>query len=373
MGMDERRRDLVGARRVVVKVGTAVVSRPDGGLALGRIGQLVEDLHALRSEGRDVLLVTSGAVGLGAGRLGLTEPPERVVDRQACAAAGQVALMSMYATLLRQVGLSAAQVLVTQEDFLHRPRYLNVQATLQRLLELGAVPIINENDTVSTAELALRHNTVFGDNDRLSALVAAGLEAEVLLLLTSADGVFTAPPGEPGAERIGTYDPQAAVRFGAGSRWGRGGMQSKLAAAQVAVDCGTHVVIASGLRAGVIGRVLSGADEGTLFPAERRHNKKRQWLAFATSPVGHLQINAGARRALVAQHASLLAVGVQVVTGTFEAGAVVSIRGEQGDEIARGIATLSADEIRQAVAADSHSCTVVHRDHAVIVAMEEEG
>ncbi|MEL6346939.1 MAG: glutamate 5-kinase [Myxococcota bacterium] len=371
--MDETvRRSLAGARRVVVKVGTAVVSGPQGQLALGRIGHLMEDLRALSQDGREVLLVSSGAVGLGAGRLGWTAPPKRVVDRQACAAIGQVALMSLYDAMLGQLGRRAAQVLLTQDDFLQRQRYLNVQATLERLLALGVLPIINENDTVSTAELAVGRDEVFGDNDRLSALVSAGLGADLLVLLTSVDGVYTAPPASPGAKRISRYAPDETIHFGEGSAWGRGGMQAKLAATQVAIQCGTPVVIASGMAGGVLQRVIAGEDVGTIFPARRQHNRRRQWLAFATAPAGRLMVNDGARRALTERNASLLAIGVQDVLGSFDAGAVVSVCTADGSEFARGWSDQSANEIQERIASpgDGRSRPIIHRDRIVILSTE---
>lgn len=260
------RAPLAIARRVVIKVGTAVVTRPEGGIALGRIAALIESIRALRSQQRQVLLVTSGAVGLGAARLGFATRPTALADRQACAAAGQGALMSLYSDFLEQVGLTAAQVLLTQEDFQLPARYQNLTATLERLLSLGAVPVINENDTVASEEIALVDGKVFGDNDRLSALVAAGLQADALTLLSDVDAVYTAHPSEPESSRIAVWadDP---VRFGRLSAGGRGGMPAKIDAARFAADGGVHAVIASGYHADTLTQIFAGEDVGTWFPA----------------------------------------------------------------------------------------------------------
>jgi glutamate 5-kinase len=366
------RSPLTAARRIVVKVGTAVVTRPDGGLALGRLGRLAEELHALRARGAEVILVTSGAIGLGAGRLRYEGPPTAVVDRQACAAAGQGALMAIYDTLLRQLGHVAAQVLLTEADFLHRERYLHLHATLERLLERGAVPIVNENDTVSIAELAVGRDRVFGDNDRLSALVAAGVDAELLILLTDVDGVYTAPPGSPGARRVPVWTGEH-VAIGAGNAVGRGGMGAKIRAAEIAVHGGAQVVIAGGADLGVIGQIVAGEDVGTWFPAVTGLSARRRWLAYATAPAGAVRVNDGAREAMVTRRASLLPAGVVGVSGEFIAGAVVSLRTEAGREFARGIAGRSAGELRELAGRGGRHKAVVHADNVVILHGEEEG
>ena len=365
--MSSLRAPLAAARRVVVKVGTGVVARPDGGLALGRVGALVEQLHALRQGGVDVLLVSSGAVGLGARRLGFDRRPERVVDRQACAAAGQGALVAFYDGLFQRLGGRCAQVLLTEEDFHYRQRFNNLTATLERLLELGAVPVLNENDTLSTAELALEKGAVFGDNDRLSALVAAYLGADLLVLLSDVDGVFTRPPHEPDAARIPTWTDSSTFEEGAGSSLGRGGMGSKIEAAQLASRSGVAAVIASGDDRQVVQRVLAGDDLGTLFPPQAGLSRRKAWLAFATAPAGALHVNAGARAALLERGASLLDVGVERVEGAFAAGDVVRVL-HDGDELARGVSALGADALRARLAAPpaGRRRPLVHRDDLVI-------
>ncbi|MCB9679933.1 MAG: glutamate 5-kinase [Alphaproteobacteria bacterium] len=362
---------LTRARRVVVKVGTGVVARADGRLALGRMGALVEQIRALQDDGREVLLVSSGAVGLGAERLGLERRPQSIVDRQACAAAGQSSLMAFYDSLFGRLGGRCAQVLLTEDDFQVRHRYVHLAATLSRLLALGVVPVINENDTVSTVELALTGPTVFGDNDRLSALVASGLAADLLVLLTDVDGVYDRPPTEPGAARVSTWQG-APVRLGSGSSLGRGGMGAKLTAAQVGASAGVHVVVAGGTSPDVLPRILAGHDVGTWFPATDRPSSKRRWLALATAPAGRLVVNAGARQALVGGKASLLQPGVVAVDGDFEAGAIVSICAEDGTEVARGRCDRDADALRADLAGgvSGRGKALVHRDQVVILAHE---
>jgi glutamate 5-kinase len=363
--MQHPRATLAQARRVVVKVGTGVVARPDGGLALGRVGALVEELTALRARGVDVLLVSSGAVGLGAARLGFTRRPEGVVDRQACAAAGQGALVAFYDGLFQRLGGTCAQVLLTEEDFHYRQRFNNLTATLERLLELGAVPVLNENDTLSTAELALEKGAVFGDNDRLGALVSVYLHADALIILSDVDAVYTRPPGSPGAERISTWTGDTTFEEGAASALGRGGMGSKIAAARLAARAGVPAVITSGDTPSGLSRLLQGEELGTLFPAETGLARRKAWLAFATAPAGEISVNAGARQALVERGASLLSVGIAAVSGEFAAGAVVRIT-QDGAEIARGVAARSADQLRAEVGSPARGRPAVHRDHLVI-------
>lgn len=361
---------LAAGRRIVVKVGTAVVARPDGRLALGRIAHLVEQLHALQAAGRQVVLVSSGAVGLGAERLGFDRPPTAVVDRQACAAAGQGALVATYDTLLGRLGGRCAQVLLTEEDFHVRRRHVNLAATLDRLLGLGVLPIVNENDTVSTAEIALHGPTVFGDNDRLGALVAAGIGADALVLLTDVDGVYDRPPAEPGAQRLSVWSGED-VRLGTASSLGRGGMGAKLASAGVAARAGVPVVVASGHDPTVLGRLFAGEDVGTVVPATGTMSSKRRWLAFASAPQGRLSVNDGARRALIEEGASLLAIGVDAVDGAWDAGAIVSIVDARGEEFARGRCDRSAEDLRALLARGApRGRALVHRDHVVLF---EEG
>ena len=336
--------NIAAAKRVVIKVGTNIVIRHDGRPAIARLAALVETIGDLKSRGADVLLVSSGSVGVGAGILGFTEVPKRVVDRQACAAAGQGALVSLYCRLMDQVGCRGAQVLLTEADFANRGRYLNLHQTLERLLELGVVPIINENDTVSTKELAYGNGDVFGDNDRLSALVASRVEADLLVLLTDVDGVFTAHPNAPGSVLVERYEVNSEVETSSTAGVGRGGMKAKIEAATVASRAGVTVVIANGSNENSLRDVCRGEPTGTLFEPRPILNSRKRWLAFATSPQGVIVVNDGARNALINSHASLLPKGVVSATGDFSVGDTISIASGDGIVFARGVTNFSCSQ-----------------------------
>uniref|UniRef100_A0A7S4UQM0 Aspartate/glutamate/uridylate kinase domain-containing protein n=1 Tax=Guillardia theta TaxID=55529 RepID=A0A7S4UQM0_GUITH len=348
------RMPLSNAKRVVVKVGTAVVSNSDGTLALSRLGALVEQLRGLKDQGRQVILVSSGAVGLGRLRLGLAKDvvanPANVIDRQACAAAGQGILMSTYDMLFQRLGLTCAQVLITQGDFLSRQRYSYLTDTLDRLTSLGVIPIINENDVVTGCH-ELDTQRVFSDNDKLSALLAAGSDADGLALLTDVEAVFTKPPDQEGAERIKVYNSLTAVEIGEKSSMGRGGMASKIGAARVAALGGVHTVVASGYDLDNIAKVFAGADVGTLFPASARPNKRQRWLTFATVSEGKIRVKAAAKDRLISSSAAqaLLANDLVNIYGDFPDRAVVTVEDQDGVEFARGMVQMSADNMRKEV------------------------
>jgi len=261
------------ARRVVIKVGTNVVMQDDGRLAMARLYALAESIAALRRASRDVVLVSSGAIGLGVQRLGLGERPSALALKQACAAVGQGRLMGLYTDAFDRLDVVAAQVLLTEDDFAVADRYHNLHATLGALLDIGAVPIVNENDTVSTAELERADGAgrapIFGDNDKLSALIATKIEADLLVLLSDVDGVFTANPAlDPNATLIPTIDaitPDVLSAAQGGGTRGRGGMATKLDAARIATDAGVCTVIANGRAPSVVDRVCGGDAVGTLF------------------------------------------------------------------------------------------------------------
>jgi glutamate 5-kinase len=342
------------AHRVVVKLGTAVLTRDDGHVALSRLYSFVESIADLRKSGREVTVVSSGAVGLGSARLGLARGDQALPVKQASAAVGQGRLMALYSDAFDRLGIAAAQLLLTEEDFSNRRRYLNLRTTIAKLLELGAVPIVNENDTVSTVELEavdahVQRRVNFGDNDKLSALVASKTEADLLIILTDVEGLFTADPsGDEGAALIPvvariTPDLERAA---GGARVGRGGMRTKLEAARIATRSGCAVVIASGRIPNVVERIVAGEGVGTLFLPTPGLSGRRRWIAFATTVVAELVVNDGARTALIQGRASLLAAGVTSVRGTFARGDVVGILDGAGREFARGIANYSSDEAR---------------------------
>jgi glutamate 5-kinase len=360
----ERAAIIKQARRVVIKLGTAVLMREEKGIALSRFYSFVEAIADIKQSGRDVLLVSSGAVGLGVERLGLARSEQLLPLKQACAAIGQGRLMALYADAFDRLGIISAQVLLTEEDFSNRRRYLNLRGTVTKLLELKALPIINENDTVSTAELESVDFSAyvkinFGDNDKLSALVASKIEADLLLILTDVEGLYTANPNSstaakliPLVEEI-TPEIEELAQSGDKSTVGRGGMKTKLEAARIAVQSGCAVVIASGKIPNIIERIFKGEDLGTLFLPHSELTSKRRWIAYATTVKAALVVNLGARAALIERKASLLAAGVTEVRGNFERGDVVSILDEQEHEFARGIVNYSSDEARKISGLDS--------------------
>jgi glutamate 5-kinase len=359
------------AHRLVVKVGTHVVTTGDSELAAGRLANLVEGLAAERKAGRDVVLVTSGAVGMGMRLLGLRGRPRSLGLRQACAAVGQGKLMAAYADAFSKQGLIVAQVLLTQEDLGDRDRALCIRTTLMRLLELGAVPVLNENDSVSIRELVeyqrltgtATPERVFGDNDGLAARVAVALDADLLVLLTNVDGLFTSNPKlDPGASRVSLLaevDGDALRCAGGASGGGTGGMMSKLEAAKVATSEGTTVVIANGSEEGVIGRILAAEDIGTLIPTADRRRARLRFIAVASKKFGALVLNDGALRALERAKASLLPVGVVAVEGSFDKGDVVELHDGSGRVRGRGMVNYDADACRKLAGRQSEEIDVI--------------
>ena len=344
------RSQIQSARRVVVKLGSNLFFDYDGHLALDRISGLIEDLVAARLAGRQIIIVSSGAVALGSNTLQLKPHSALLIQKQAFAAVGQSRLMNLYEQAFARHGLVVAQVLLTEEDFTNRKRYLNLRNTLHALLEMGVVPVINENDTVTTSELEVTdRNASFSDNDKLSALVMSKLEAQVLILLSDVDGLLTDDPREnPTAElipEVHEITPEIERLARHKSTRGRGGMATKLQAARIAMNCGGMAVIANGLKPGVVGRTLAGEVEGTLF-AGKSHSLsgKRRWIAFASSATGRIHINAGAFEAIRGKNASLLYVGVTRIENDFERGDVVAVVGPDGHEFARGIVNYSSED-----------------------------
>jgi glutamate 5-kinase len=356
------RGSLSEAHRIVVKLGTHVVMRDGVTLAHDRITNLIDSVARLRKAGREVILVSSGAVGMGMRVLGLRERPRSLGLRQACAAVGQGHLMHVYTGLFAERGVTAAQVLLTEQDLGDRDRALCVRTTLMRLLELGTVPILNENDSVSVREL-VEHNVragnavspapVFGDNDGLSARVAVALDADLVVLLTNVDGFFTASPAvDPNAVRISelsSIDDATMARALGTSAGGSGGMASKLEAARLAIAEGTAAVIANGTTAGILDRVLAGEDVGTFMRTPERRARRLRHIAVSGRKQGALVINEGALTALVARKASLLPIGVVAVEGEFGPGDVVEIRDGSGRVHGRGLVNYDAAACRKLV------------------------
>ena len=357
----EARKHLADAHRIVVKVGTHVVMHDGVDLALGRIMEIVEGLARLRKAGREIVLVSSGAVGMGMRVLGLKERPRSLGLRQACAAVGQGHLMSLYTDAFARFDIVAAQVLLTAEDLADRDRALNLRTTLMRLLELGAIPVLNENDSVSIAELVEHRRAQsgapdaapagFGDNDGLSARVAVSLDADLLVLLTNVGGLYTANPRvDANATRIpelAGVDDAARARADGVSGGGTGGMASKLEAARLACAEGTAVLIAGGAETRVVERALAGDDVGTLITDGSRRPARIRHIAVGARQRGALVVNDGALQALVSNKASLLPIGVVGVEGTFDKGDVVEIRDGSGRVHGRGLVNYPADACRK--------------------------
>jgi glutamate 5-kinase len=338
------------ARRVVVKLGSNLFFNDGGAIALGRIFSFIEDIASARLTGRQIIIVSSGAVALGADALKMKPAMASLAQKQALAAVGQSRLMNLYEQGFGKYGLTTAQVLLTEDDFSSRKRYLNLRHTLTTLLDMGVIPIINENDTVSTAELEVTDRSrSFGDNDKLSALVMSKLEATVVILLSDVDGLFTDNPRvNPSAElipEVHEITPDIEALAGRKSARGRGGMATKLQAARIAMNSGGIAVIANGLKHGILDRVLRGQEEGTLFVGKSGAlSEKRRWIAFASSVSGRIHINEGARDAITKKNASLLYAGVTRIENEFEHGDVVSIVAPDGKEIARGIVNYSSSD-----------------------------
>src|SRR5262245_46961836 len=339
-----RQEVVVAAHTVVIKVGTNVLADPSGQLDSRRIPSLADQLHRIRSSGRKVVLVSSGAIGAGVGKLGLGKRPADLPHLQACASVGQSALMQVYQESLAPYGVHTAQILLTAGDFDNRARYLNVRNTILTLFEYSALPIINENDTVSVAEIK------FGDNDHLAAMVTNLLRAPLLILLTNVDGLFSDDPrSNPDAELVATVphiDHTVTEMAGASkSVLGTGGMRSKLRAARLATAAGEAVVMANGSHNGILDQVFAGEQVGTLFlPHGEDVPAWKRWVGFTARPRGIVRIDDGARRALIEQGKSLLPVGVKAVEGEFGKGDVVVVYDANGVEVARGLSNYSSDD-----------------------------
>ena len=368
------RTEVTEAKRVVVKVGSSSLTTAGGGIDPERVRDLVDVLAVLRARGAEVVLVSSGAIAAGLAPLGLKKRPKALAAQQAAASVGQGLLVHRYTEELARHGVIAGQVLLTADDVTRRSHYRNAYQTFAKLLELGVLPIVNENDTVATSEIR------FGDNDRLAALVAHLVHADLLVLLSDVDGLYDANPADPGSSllpEVVSVDDLADVRIGkAGAAGlGTGGMQTKVDAARIATGAGIPVVLTSADRAGP---ALRGEAGGTLFhPTGRRRPTRLLWLAHATEPKGTLVLDAGAVRAVVERRASLLAAGITGVEGTFHAGEPVDLAGPDGTPIARGLVNFDADELPQLLGRSTgdlerelgkgYEREVVHRDDLVLL------
>lgn len=368
---------VTGARRWVVKIGSALLTADGRGLDRAAMAVWVEQMVALRAAGVELVLVSSGAVAAGMSRLGWTARPSAIHELQAAAAIGQMGLVQAWESSFAVHGAHTAQILLTHDDLSDRKRYLNARSALRTLVELGAIPVINENDTVATDEIR------FGDNDTLAALVANLVEADLLVILTDRDGMFDADPRHnPDAQLISEAradDPALdLVAGGVGGALGRGGMQTKLRAARLAARSGAHTVIVGGMLEQVLARLKAGESLGTLLTPERGPlAARKQWLAGHLQTRGSLTLDAGAERALTVGHKSLLPVGVTAVAGNFRRGEMVLCLAADGREIARGLANYSALEAQKIMGRGSEAIEallgyvdereLVHRDNLILV------
>jgi glutamate 5-kinase len=367
------------SQTIVIKIGTSSLTQAATGfLALATIAQLVETLSHLRQQGHQVILVSSGAVGVGCARLGITERPRTISMKQAVAAVGQGRLMRVYDDLFSVVNQPIAQVLLTRSDLVQRSRYVNAYRTFRQLLKLGVIPIVNENDTLAIEELK------FGDNDTLSAMVASLVEADWLFLLTDVDRLYSADPRyNPDAQPIlvvDKIDQLAALNVEVGDRgtsWGTGGMVTKIAAARIATTAGIRTVITEGRSPQNIEKILQGEPLGTQFePQPRPFNARKRWIAHGLVAAGKLYLDAGAVKALCQSGKSLLAAGIKEVEGEFQSQDAVQLCDLAGQEIARGIVNYSSSELQKILGHHSDQIakilgyvgeeTVVHRDNLVL-------
>lgn len=374
--VSDKRQALTRARRVVVKIGSALLTQDGHGLNVEGIGDWATQIAGLRQQKIDVVLVTSGAVAAGMQRLGHTRRPHALHELQAMAAVGQMGLVQAYETAFQRHGLHTAQVLVTHDDLANRNRYLNARSTLNTLLGLGVVPVINENDTVATEEIR------FGDNDTLAALVANLVEADLLLILTDQAGLYERDPRQDTTAKL-VHEGEAGdahlldMAGGSGSL-GRGGMRTKLLAAERAANAGAATVIVSGREKNILPRVLAGELLGThLRPATGRLVARKQWLAAQARVTGKLVLDAGAVQVLRDSGKSLLPVGVKMVEGSFTRGEIVACCDEHGHEIARGLVNYGAEDARRIAGKPSDKIEsilgyvdepeLIHRDNMVLL------
>src|SRR6185369_299736 len=368
---------LKNIKRIVIKIGSRILTDEDGNLDRGWISALASDVAELRRKGIEVIMVSSGAVAAGRTLMGITERPRTIPQKQAAAAIGQPLLMHEYEEALRTHGYRVAQILLTHEDLADRQRFLNARATLDTLLEFGIIPIINENDTVAVEEIK------FGDNDNLSALVTNLVDAGLLVILTDIDGFYDADPRlKPDAGLIPlvrsvTKEMELAAG-GSGSTVGTGGMATKLSAAKKAGKSGAATLIMNGRVAGILSNAFAGEDFGTLFlPAARSLTSRKHWIAFTLRPRGKIYVDAGASRVLRQEGRSLLPSGVTRLEGNFERGAGVKVCDPEGIEFARGVTDYGSSELALILGRKSseiedilgyrYGDAIIHRDNLVLL------
>lgn len=372
------------AKTIVVKVGTRVLTGPDGRLNYERITQLGGEINQVIDSGRRVILVSSGAVGAGIGRLGLSKRPDDLAHLQAVAAIGQSALVEAYERAFCLHGRHAAQILLTADDLDHRVRYLNARNTILTVLEFGEIPVINENDTISVDELM----TTFGDNDRLAAIVTNLTQAPLLVLLSDVDGLYDGDPKLSGSRLLPTVTRLNKDIFGlacapTSGGLSKGGMASKLRAARLATAAGENVIIANGRTPGVLADIIAGRPVGTLIVAQGQTvAARKRWIGYTVQPRGQLVLDAGACRAVVEKGRSLLPIGIIDASGDFKKGDLVTVCGEDHVEVARGLSNYSAKDVHsikrckteriKAILGHHPYDEVIHRDNLVLTGESSE-
>ena len=369
---------LTHAKRIVVKIGSSLIASRATGLRPEQIERLADEIAALRASGREVLVVSSGAIVSGIKKLQLKEYPKSLPIKQAAAAVGQSRLIWAYEKAFERLGIQVAQILLTHQDLEDRRRFLNARYTLTALIGFGVLPIINENDTVAVDELMI----TFGDNDRLAAMVSSLLRAELLVILSDVPGLYNGDPSSPESQLISTVKKIDDTILGYVrdqlTGLSKGGMASKLNAAKIITSAGEHCLIASGRQDDVLTQIIAGEPIGTLFlPRGKTISPFKRWLGFSAQPKGRLSVDDGARRAIVEQGKSLLAIGVAHVEGKFRKGDVVALYDSQANLIGRGLTNYDLDDLERIKGLRSEKVTqvlgteayaeVVHRDNLVVV------
>jgi glutamate 5-kinase len=340
---------MMAAKLVVLKVGTNAITNTEGNLDTEEMGRLAQQIAVAMKQGDKVVLVTSGAVAAGIAELGIPLKPKDVAFQQVAAATGQSVLMARYRELFKKFDLKVAQILLTAEDLSNRASYVHTCDVLGLLLKIGVVPIINENDVTSVDELMRTegYKVNFSDNDILSVLVAGAVGADLVIILSDVDGLYTTDPGQPGAELIKKVDSITAElksSLNGKSKLGRGGIQSKIKAAEIATSCGIPVVIANSRKENVLLDVLAGKDIGTYFKPQNRMSAVKRWIAYGAAVKGTIYVNEGAKKAIL-EGSSLLPVGVTKVVGIFDVGDVVSLEDENQGEFARGNPNYNSNQL----------------------------
>lgn len=367
--MNNRKDILENVKRIVVKVGSSTLTHSTGLLNLSTIENLVRQLSDIHNKGIEVILVSSGAVSAGMGKLGFKSKPKTIPEKQAAAAVGQGILLHMYEKFFGEYGKAVGQILLTREDVSHRTRFLNASNTFYALLEQGVIPIVNENDAIVVDEIK------FGDNDTLSAMVASLVNADLLVLLTDIDGLYDSNPSTNKDAKFISYvkeitDDIVAAAGGAGSSIGTGGMATKINAGKIATSSSTSMIIANGDTSNVLNKIVDGIEIGTYFEAQKTPlNAKKHWMAFAPNPSSCVVIDKGAEDAITSLNKSLLPKGILSVKGTFVEGEVISILNLKGEEIGHGITNYSSSEIDLIKGLDSNCIEfkLGHKNYDVVI------